>query len=121
MSLGKTIKKIREQKGQLQKQMAAQLKIGQINYNKLENGHREPSVKERQSLAQLFGLSVDQILNYEGELLWEVKLEDKPCFEQINLVNQPNEEEKITMFKIIDTMLTKIKLKDFFQNNVAVL
>ncbi|MBD0288154.1 MAG: helix-turn-helix transcriptional regulator [Flavisolibacter sp.] len=112
---------MRKQKGQLQKQVATQLKIGQTNYNKLENGHREPLVKERQSLAQLFGLSVDQILNYEGELLWEVKLEDKPCFEQINLINQPNEEEKITVFKIIDTMLTKTMFKGLFQNNVAVL
>jgi DNA-binding XRE family transcriptional regulator len=51
MSLGKTIKQIREQKGMLQKQVAAELNIGTTNYNKLENGNREPSVKELQQLA----------------------------------------------------------------------
>ena len=48
--------------------MASDLGIGYTNYNKLENGNREPSVKELQLLAKLFDMTVDQILNYEGEL-----------------------------------------------------
>jgi hypothetical protein len=42
-------------------------------------------------------------------------------FEQINLINQLDDEDKQAVFKIIDTMLTKKKFKDFFQKNVAVL
>jgi transcriptional regulator with XRE-family HTH domain len=121
MNLGHTIKKIREQKGLLQKQVAAQLKIGQTNYNKLENGNREPSVKELQQLAGLFGMTVDQILHFEGDLPDEVAIENKPELEQFNLISQLDEEDKATVFKIIDTMLTKKKFKDFFQKNVAAL
>lgn len=118
---GLIIKKIREQKGMLQKQVAAELDIGYTNYNKMENGNREPSVKEIQQLAKLFGMSVDQLLDFEGELPQEVSIEDKPGFEQMNLINQLDEEDKSTVMKIIDTMLTKKKFKDFFTKNVAAL
>jgi transcriptional regulator with XRE-family HTH domain len=105
----------------LQKQVASELGIGNTNYNKLENDNREPSVKELQQLAKLFGMSVDQILNFEGELPQEVTVKDKPGFEQINLINQLDDEDKQTVIKIIDTMLTKKKFKDFFQKNVTAL
>lgn len=34
-------------------------------------------------------------------------LEDKPDFEKLYLIDQIEEEDRITVFKIIDTMLTK--------------
>ncbi len=121
MRLGSTVKKIREQKGLLQKQVANEINIGPSNYNKLENGIREPSVKELQLLAKLFGMTVDQVLNYDGEMPTEVTLEDKPGFERLNMINQLDEEDRSTVMKIIDTMLTKKKFKDFFNKNVAAL
>jgi len=50
-----------------------------------------------------------------------VTIQDKPNFEQINLINQLDEEDRTVVFKIIDTMLTKKNLKDFFQQNTAAL
>lgn len=121
MSLGKTIKKIRDQKGMLQKLVAAELNIGTTNYNKLENGNREPSVKELQQLATLFGLTIDQILNFEGDLPKEIVLEDKTTSEQMRLIQELDEKDKGIIFSMIDIMLTKKKFKDFFQKNVAAL
>ena len=37
------------------------------------------------------------------------------------LIKQLDEDDRTVVFKIIDTMLTKKKFKDFFQKNVAVL
>ena len=48
-------------------------------------------------------------------------MEDKPDFEKLHLINQLDEEDKTTVFKIIDTMLTKKKFKDFFQKNVGII
>jgi len=48
----------------------------------------------------------------------EVTVEDKPKSEQLELINQLDEEDKSTVFKIIDTMLTKKKFQDFFQKNL---
>ena len=47
--------------------------------------------------------------------------EGKPDLEKINLINQLEEEDKQTVFKIIDTMLTKKKFKDFFNKNISAL
>lgn len=51
----------------------------------------------------------------------EVSIEDKPDLEQLSLIQQLDEDDKQTVFKIINTMLTKKKFKHFFQKNVAAL
>lgn len=121
MSLGKNIKKLREQKGMLQKEVAAKLAIGYTNYNKIETEIREPSVKELQKLAKLYKLTIDQIVNLDADIPKDIFIENEPAVEQLHLIQQLDEEDKQTVFKIIDTMLTKKKFKDFFQKNVATL
>jgi len=120
-NIGQIIKDIRGKEGMTQKQVAAELGIGYTNYNKMENGVREPSVTELRELASLFGLTVDQILNYNDQIPSEVKIEEKRDFEKLDLINQLEEDDKQTVFKIIDMMLTKKKFKDFFQKNIAAL
>lgn len=48
-------------------------------------------------------------------------MEDKSTLEQMELIQQLDEEDKSTVFKIIDKMLTTKKFKDFFNKNVAAL
>jgi arsenate reductase-like glutaredoxin family protein len=72
------------------------------------------SVEELQKLTKLFNLTADQILNYENIVPEDVTIMDKPDFEKLHLINQLDEDDKTTVFKIVDTMLTKKKFKDFF-------
>lgn len=85
------------------------------------NGNREPSVVELQKLSKLFSMTVDQILNADADIPNDVTLEDKSSIEQLNLIKQLDDDDRSVVFKIIDTMLTKKKFKDFFQKNVATL
>jgi transcriptional regulator with XRE-family HTH domain len=121
MNVGENIKKLRKEKGLQQKQIAIELGIDQSNYNKIENGKREPSLDLLNKLAGLFGVSVDDILNPNKELPKEVTVEDKTTTEQVRLIQQLDDEDKHVIFKMIDTMLTKKKFKDFFQKNIAAL
>ena len=121
MSIAENIREIREQKGLRQKEVYTFLEIGKSVYSKIENGGREPTVQELVKLSKLFDMTVDQIINYEGDIPSEVTVKDKKGFEQLNMINQLDEEDKSTVFKIIDTMLTKKKFKDFFQKNIAAL
>ena len=57
----------------------------------------------------------------DGSIPKEVILEDKTELEQIRLIQQLEEEDKQTIFKLIDKMLTNKKFKDFFAKNVATL
>jgi uncharacterized protein YbaP (TraB family) len=50
-----------------------------------------------------------------------VVIEDKSAAEQLRLLQQLDNEDRQTIFKLIDTMLTKKKFKDFFQKNIATL
>jgi len=120
MSLGDNIKKIRERKGLLQKQLAAELKIPYTSYNKVENNTRDIAIDELERFAGYFGMTIDKVVHFDNQPV-EVTIQDKPNFEQVNLINQLDEEDRTVVFKIIDTMLTKKKFKDFFNNNIAAL
>ena len=98
----------------------AQLQLDKSSYSKVEKDMREVKVSELKTLSNLFNMSVDDIINYDENISpKEVILEDKSENEQIKLINQLDEEDKSTILKIIDTMLTKKKFKDFFNKNVA--
>ena len=118
MQAGNIVKRIREDKGLMQKEVSAHLAIGNSNYNKLENGHRDLSVEELQKLAILFRMSTDEILNYGNVVPMPVQVQTKPDFEKIHLINQLQEDDKNTIYKIIDTMLTKQKFQNFFEQNI---
>jgi transcriptional regulator with XRE-family HTH domain len=121
MNIGENIKKVRKDKGLQQKQVALEIGLDQSNYNKIENSKREPSVDVLNKLANLFGVSVDDILNPDKDVPKEVTVEDKTTMEQVRLIQELDEEDKHVIFRMIDTMLTKKKFKDFFNKNIAAL
>ena len=121
MSIASNIKHIREEKGLLQKQVAAHIQVDKSTYSKIEKGSREVTVIELQKMASLFGMSIDQIVNFEGEMPHEVTVQDKSMIEKVQLIDQLDDEDKKTIFSIIDKMLTNKKFKDFFNKNVATL
>lgn len=78
-------------------------------------------MEELPKMAQLFNLTTDQILNYDGKIPKEVVIEDKTAVEQLRLIQQLDEDDKQTIFKLIDKMLTNKKFKEFYQKNIAAL
>ena len=121
MNIGKNIKKIREQKGLMQKEVASAAAIHTSNYSKIEKGEREPSIEALDKIATLFDMTVDEIIHFEGKIPREVKIKDKTATEKVQLLEQLDDEDKQAVYRIIDGMLTKSKFKDFFQKNVAAL
>ena len=121
MNIGLNIKKIREEKSLTQQQIAELINMHRSNYSKIENGQREISVEALSKIAQYFGMTVDQIINFDGGIPQEVVIEDKSLLEQVKLIQELEPDEKNVIFKMIDTFLTKKKFKEFFQKNVAAL
>ena len=118
MSLAKNIKRLREQKGVLQKEVAAEVGLGISHYNKIENGQREASVELLDKLAKFYGITIDQIVHMGKSVPKEVTLEDKTTTEQMRLIAELDEKDKSIIFGMIEIMLTKKKFKDFFQENI---
>ena len=121
MDIANNIRKLREDRDLTQKQIAAELSIGYSNYNKMENGFREPSVLELQKLAKLYSITVDELINPEEITPKEVVIQNKTVTEKIKLIEQLEDDDKQAVYRVIDSMLTKSKFKDFFQKNIAVL
>ncbi|MFV0515425.1 MAG: helix-turn-helix domain-containing protein [Jhaorihella sp.] len=119
MNIAQNIKKIREEKGLLQKQVASYIEVDKSTYSKIEKGLRDVTVIELYKMAQLFNMTVDQIIELEDGVPKAVVLEDKTEDERFKLINQLDEEDKNTVLKIIDKMLTNKKFKDFFDKNLA--
>lgn len=118
-SLGQIIKKIREEKGLTQQQVADIVNMHRSNYSKVENGDRELSIEAINKIAKHFGMTIDQLVNFDGQIPTEVTIEDKSLLEQVRLIQELEPEEKNMVFKMIDTFLTKKKFKDFFHKNIA--
>jgi transcriptional regulator with XRE-family HTH domain len=118
--IGKIIKKYREDKNLTQKQIADLIHMHRSNYSRVEAGERELSIEAIQKVATLFGMTIDQLVN-EETIPQEVSLEDKTSNEQAELIQQLDEEDKQTILRLIEKMLTNKKFKDFFSKNVAAL
>lgn len=119
MSLASNIKRLREQKGVFQKEVAAEVGLGISHYSKIENGQREASVELLDKLAKFYGITIDQIVHMGTAVPKEITLEDKTATEQMRLIAELDEKDKTIIFGMIETMLTKKKFKDFFQENIA--
>lgn len=120
MNIGENIRKIREEKGFTQQQIADLVGMHRSNYSKIETGQRELSVASLSKVARFFSMTLDQLVNFEGDIPNEITLEDKTTLEQVKLIEQLEPEDKNMVFRLIDTILTKQKFKNFFQQNLAI-
>jgi transcriptional regulator with XRE-family HTH domain len=119
--IGKNIKRIREEKGLTQQSIADLIAMHRSNYSRVETGDRDLSIDAIGKIAKYFSMTIDQLVNFEGDIPQEVTIEDKSLVEQVKLIQGLELEEKNMVFKMVDTFLTQKKFKDFFQKNVATL
>jgi transcriptional regulator with XRE-family HTH domain len=77
------------------------------------------SIEVADKLAKYFGITLDELVHMTEKIPNEVTIVDKSVSERINLIQQLEEEDKQALFRIIDSMLTKSKFKDFFDKNMA--
>jgi transcriptional regulator with XRE-family HTH domain len=119
MALVDNIRAIREQKGLKQIEAADYIAVDKSTYSKIEKGLRNLAIEELQKMAVLFDMTIDQIINYEGSIPEPVSVADKPELEKLRLIEQLDEDDKATIFSLVEKMLTNKKFKDFFARNVA--
>jgi transcriptional regulator with XRE-family HTH domain len=119
MKVGENIRRLREQRGVKQQEIADLIGMHRSNYSKIESGQREISIAALDKIASFFNVTLDELVHMGEEVPEEVTIEDKTVLEQLKLIEGLEEEDKHMIFKMIDTFLTKKKFKDFFNKNVA--
>ena len=121
MNVAENLKRIREQRGLQQKQVALEIGIGTTNYNRVENGQREASIEVLDKLANYYGITIDDIVHFNDNKLppKEVTIQDKAMVEQVNLISQLDEKEKNVVYTIVESFISKKRFKDFVTQNMA--
>jgi transcriptional regulator with XRE-family HTH domain len=89
------------------------------NYSRVESGERELSLEAAGKIAAFFGMTIDQLVNFEGNMPQEITVRDKYLTEKIKLIEELDEDDKKTIYNVIDKMLTNKKFKDFFKKNIT--
>lgn len=116
MKFNEKIKALRKSANLNQQELASKLHIHVTHLSKIENGHLLPSIDIVQRLMKVFAVSADNLLNDEENSV--VELENHELNEQLMLINQLDEDEKNALIKIINSMLTKKRMKDLLDGKV---
>ncbi|MBU1172734.1 MAG: helix-turn-helix domain-containing protein [Proteobacteria bacterium] len=110
MNLSQNLKKLRKKKGWSQSQLAEQIGSHLSHINRIETGKYNPSLDVIQKLASVFEVSIDYLVSDMEEDYKEVKIENKGLMERIKLIDTLDEEDRVALIRIIDSMLTKKKI-----------
>jgi transcriptional regulator with XRE-family HTH domain len=97
-------------------ELADKIHIHVTHLSKMENGHLLPSIDIVQRLMKVFAVSADNLLNDSEDSV--VEMQNHELNEQLMLINQLDEDEKNALIKIINSMLTKKRMKDLLDGKV---
>jgi transcriptional regulator with XRE-family HTH domain len=118
MKLSDAIKKVREAKAMSQKEVATTLKMDASQYSKIENGKTDPSFTIVVKIAKALGVTVGELVQ-ANEIFTDVRSADKTLMEKIKVIEQLDEQERSSLYHIIDGLFAKKKLKDTLSNALA--
>ena len=110
MNVGEKIRAVREAKGLSQKEVALTLVMNPSQYSKIENGKVDPQFSTIEKIANALGVDIADIFN-SNKVITDIDSFDKTLVEKIQLIEQLEENQKKSIFSIIDMAVYNIKLK----------
>lgn len=116
MKFNEKIKALRKNMNMSQQDLASKLHIHVTHLSKMENGHLTPSIDIVQRMMKVFAVSADQLLNDNQNSV--VDIQNHELNEQLALISQLDEDEKNALVKIINSMLTKKRMKDLLDGKI---
>jgi transcriptional regulator with XRE-family HTH domain len=112
MKIHEKIKMLRQQKGWSQTQLANKLDVHSQHISRYERGNSNPSAETLTKFAEVFGVSVDYLLNEDAENISAYQIKDKQLQRYFEEVDQLNEEDKNLIKGVIESVLVRNKVKD---------
>lgn len=119
MNVGEKIREVREAKGMSQKEVALTLIMNPSQYSKIENGKVDPQFSSIEKIAKALGVDIADIFN-SNKVISDIDSFDKSLVEKIQLIEQLEENQKKSIFSIIDMAIYNIKLKQTLSNALAI-
>ncbi len=123
MHLGDNLKALRKASGATQKEVAALLAIHPSNYSKVESGTREPSVRMVATLAEHFGVTVDEIIagataSRTAAVPPEPRSAAAGTIERARLIESLPDDDQAAIFRMVDALVSRHKLRSYIEEAV---
>lgn len=118
MNIGEKIRQIRETKGLSQKEVALTLVMNPSQYSKIENGKVDPQFSSIERIANALGVDIVAIFNSD-KIIADINSFDKTLVEKMQLMEQLEENQRKSIFSIIDMAIYNIKLKQTLSSALA--
>lgn len=115
MDVVKNIKRIRKKKGMSQKELICAVGLGTPMYSRIETGKTEPSLTTLEKIAKALNVKLSDFFDNDANLE-NVNSFDSDLVDKIKMIEILNEDEKKTVFSIVDAFIGKKKLKDALNN-----
>ena len=115
MDIGSNIKRVREAKNLSQKEVITAIDMGAAMYSRIESGKTEPSLSTLEKIAKALGVSLVELIQTD-ESMNDVNSVDKSLMEKVRLMEALNDEERKTIYTMLDAFIGKKKLKDALSN-----
>ncbi len=115
ISIGKNIRSFRKAKNMSQKEVISAISMEGAQYSRIENGKTEPSISTLERIAKALGVSIIDLLSLDKNSE-DIESYDRTVMEKVKLVEGLTEEEKKTMYIILDAFIKKRKLKSTLQD-----
>jgi transcriptional regulator with XRE-family HTH domain len=114
VTLGDIIKKMREDRGLSQKEVASSVDIDRGQYSRIETNKVEPTLSTLEKLGRAFGVEVEDFFKKEPPL--SVDSFDKSLVEKVKIIDELEAEQKSHIYAIIDMAVSNKRLKDTLNN-----
>jgi transcriptional regulator with XRE-family HTH domain len=111
MDIAKRIKQIREAKGLTAKEVISAVDMGAAMYSCIETGKTEPSLSTLEKIAKALGVKLSDFFDANNDFE-DVNSYDASLMEKVQTIEALSDEEKKTVFSIVDAFAGKKKLKD---------
>jgi len=118
MELHSKIKQLRKEKGLSQQEFADKMGLHISYVSRLENGHSQPSIEVLKKLTEVFEVSADYLLNGAADS-YNIEIKNKSLAGKMQLIDELDEEEQQALNKVIDSMLTNHKMRDFLNQKTT--
>lgn len=115
MNVGENIKRIRTAKNLSQKEVTINAGLDTAQYSRIENGKTDPSVNTLERIAKALGITLAELFASTDELK-EINSLDKSLMEKVALMESLSDEEKQTIYTMLDAFIGKRKLKAALSN-----
>ncbi len=108
MPLNEKITKLRKGRGWTQEMLAAKMDVRKLQVSRWETGRMRPSGRTLQRLADLFGLSLDELLSEEDRPLSAAP----GLAEKIRQLEQLDTQDRAMVYRLIDLLLMRHQMQN---------